>query len=133
MLASLRQSGASIVLTTHHLEEAEQRCDRIVIIDHGKIVAAGTLAELLRSALGDSRTVEVRLRAPWPDHVALPAGWNASDDGRAIKTEVSNLGRDLPGILAAIGSAGAEIGDLTLRGSTLHDAFIALTGRELRE
>jgi ABC-2 type transport system ATP-binding protein len=133
MLESLRQSGVSIVLTTHHLEEAEQRCDRIVIIDHGKIVAAGTLAELLRSSLGDKRAIEVRLQGPWPAQAARPQAWRVSDDGRTIRAEVANIGRDLPEMLAAIGGAGAEVSDLTLRGGTLHDAFIALTGRELRE
>ena len=55
MLAALRSTGVSVVLTTHHLEEAEQRCERIVIIDKGRIVASGTLAELVRSTLGQSR------------------------------------------------------------------------------
>jgi ABC-2 type transport system ATP-binding protein len=133
MLSSLRQSGVSIVLTTHHLEEAEQRCDRIVIIDHGKIVAAGTLSELLQKALGNSRAVDVRLQAPWPASAARPAGWRFGDDGRELTIEVANLGRDLGAVLAAINGAGADVADITLRGSTLHDAFIALTGKELRE
>src|SRR5262249_46561844 len=59
MLASLQQSGVSIVLTTHHLEEAERRCERIVIIDHGKIVRAGTLSDLVAHAGGDSRTIRI--------------------------------------------------------------------------
>jgi ABC-2 type transport system ATP-binding protein len=133
MLAALRQLGVSIVLTTHHLEEAEQRCDRIVIIDHGRIVASGTLAELLHSSLGDSRSVEVRLQSPWPAQAPRPASWRVSDDGRVVNTEVGNLVNELPALMTAISSAGVEVTDLTLRGSTLHDAFIALTGRELRE
>jgi len=133
MLASLRHAGVSIVLTTHHLEEAEQRCDRIVIIDHGTIVAAGTLSELLRSALGDARSVDVRLQSPWPASASRPDAWRVSDDGRVLTVQVTNLGKDLAAVLAGIDSAGAEVGDVTMRGSTLHDAFIALTGRELRE
>jgi ABC-2 type transport system ATP-binding protein len=133
MLAALRQSGVSIVLTTHHLEEAEQRCDRIVIIDHGKIVAAGTLSELLRTALGNLRSVDVRLTAAWPAYASRPDEWRLSDDGRVITVDVANLGRDLGATLAKINDAGAGVADVTLRGSTLHDAFIALTGRELRE
>lgn len=133
MLAVLRQAGVSIVLTTHHLEEAEQRCDRIVIIDHGKIVAAGTLSELLRDALGDARAVDVRLQAPWPQGAARPDGWRISEDGRHVTVDVASLGKDLGGVLAAMNAVGVEVADLTLRGSTLHDAFIALTGRELRE
>ena len=133
MLASLRQAGVSIVLTTHHLEEAEQRCDRIVIIDHGTIVASGTLSELLRSALGDARSVDVRLQSPWPASASRPDGWRVSDDGRVVTVKVSNLGKDLAATLARIDSQGAEVGEVIMRGSTLHDAFIALTGRELRE
>ena len=133
MLAALRQAGVSILLTTHHLEEAEQRCDRIVIIDHGKIVAAGTLSELLRDVLGDARSVDLRLQAPWPSGVARPSGWRMSDDGRLVTVDVPNLGRDLGSVLGAVNAAGVEVADMTLRGSTLHDAFIALTGRELRE
>src|SRR5262245_55284089 len=64
MLADLQTRGVSIVLTTHHLEEAERRCERIVIIDHGRIVASGTLADLMTSAGGGARTVRVSLRDP---------------------------------------------------------------------
>ena len=56
-----RRFGVSIVLTTHHLEEAEQRCERIVIIDHGKTVAAGTLPELMTATVGSARTLAVTL------------------------------------------------------------------------
>ena len=56
-----------------------------------------------------------------------------SEDGRVVKTEVTDLVHELPAMMAAISGAGVEVADLTLRGSTLHDAFIALTGRELRE
>ena len=133
MLAALRQAGVSIVLTTHHLEEAEQRCDRIVIIDHGRIVAAGSLASLLQQASGPSRLVEVRLRGAWPDGRAVPSGLALSDDRRLVRADVRNVAADLPTVLDAIARAGGEIDDLALRGATLHDAFIALTGRELRE
>ena len=62
MLAALRASGISIVLTTHHLEEAEQRCERIVIIDAGRIVASGTLEELLVTTFGATRPANATLR-----------------------------------------------------------------------
>lgn len=60
MLAALQQSGVSVVLTTHHLEEAERRCERIVIIDHGRIVASGTVQELLAQADVPRETVVVQ-------------------------------------------------------------------------
>ena len=62
MLAALRASGISIVLTTHHLEEAEQRCERIVVIDAGRIVASGTLEELFAGTFGTSRPPHATLR-----------------------------------------------------------------------
>ena len=133
MLAALRASGVSIVLTTHHLEEAEQRCDRIVIIDHGKIVAAGTLAEIVGNTLGASRAIEIHLAKTWPPDAAVPAGLLLSADRRHVSGTVEDLGRDLPRVLEDVNTTGAGIADVALTGATLHDAFIALTGRDLRE
>jgi linearmycin/streptolysin S transport system ATP-binding protein len=132
MLGSLRQSGVSIVLTTHHLEEAEQRCERIVIIDHGKIVAAGTLSELLRSTLGVGRTMRVTLGRPWPAERPLPEGIRADATRRVLAADVQDVGREMPHRLEQL-AAGGDIANVELTGATLHDAFIALTGRELRE
>jgi len=133
MLAALQQRGVAVVLTTHHLEEAEQRCERILIIDHGKIVAAGTLDELVRSTLGGTRTAHIRIDAPWPAGVAVPAGARVNDDGRAIHAELPDLGASLARLIDAIGRGGRNVTDVKLTGSTLHEVFIALTGRELRE
>jgi len=133
MLSSLRQDGVSIVLTTHHLEEAEQRCERIVIIDRGRIVAAGTLGELLRSTLGGSRTMKLTLGRPWPAGRALPEGLHADDTRRVFSAEVQDVGREMARRLEQLAAGGAEIAGVELTGATLHDVFIALTGRELRE
>jgi ABC-type multidrug transport system ATPase subunit len=95
MLSALQKSGVSVVLTTHHLEEAEQRCQRILIIDHGKIVASGTLDELVRSTLGNQRSVHIVVDAPWPAGAALPAGARVGDDGRSIQAELPDLGASL--------------------------------------
>jgi ABC-2 type transport system ATP-binding protein len=133
MLAALQQSGVSVVLTTHHLEEAEQRCERILIIDHGKIVASGALDELVRSTLGNRRSVLVRIDRPWPSGAALPAGGAIGDDRRVITAELPDLGASLSGFIDAITHVGCQVSDVRLTGSTLHEVFIALTGRELRE
>jgi ABC-2 type transport system ATP-binding protein len=116
MLADLQKSGVSIVLTTHHLEEAERRCERIVIIDHGKAVATGTVRELLGAHAGAARTASVLF-----------------DDGRSIRVPISNIGPDLAALLAQLSRAGTPIADLQLEGRSLQDVFIALTGRELRD
>jgi ABC-2 type transport system ATP-binding protein len=133
MLASLRESGVSIVLTTHHLEEAEQRCERIVIIDHGRIVASGTLGELLRGTFGATRTLKVFLTTAWAEETPLPAGLRAEEGGRTIVADVRDVGRETARLLDQIAAAGAEVADVSLAGATLRDVFIALTGRELRE
>jgi len=133
MLRALQATGVAVVLTTHHLEEAEQRCQRILIIDHGRIVASGTLDELVRSTLGQLRAVHLALDASWPAAAGVPAGARVGEDGRSIHAELPNLGTSLVSLINAVGQADRRVTDVKLTGSTLHDVFIALTGRELRE
>jgi ABC-2 type transport system ATP-binding protein len=133
MLDALRRAGVSMVLTTHHLEEAERRCERIVIIDHGKIVAAGTLHHLVATTLGAARTLTLSLAQPLPAGAAVPAGAVLDESRRVIRAQVQDVGREASGLIAAATAAGAEVVDVAVAGSTLQDVFIALTGRELRE
>ena len=106
MLASLQKSGVAVVLTTHHLEEAEKRCERIVIIDHGVIVASGTLNELLAASRQDLGAVRLV--------VTTPAG-------------------DVERHLSALASAGVPRESMEIQRGSLQDVFIGLTGRDLRE
>ena len=133
MLAALRARGVSIVLTTHHLEEAEQRCDRIVIIDKGTCVAEGTVPELVRASVVASRRVDVALGTPWPESAALPAGATLADDRLELRATVTDVGVQLPVLLGQLAATGVRLDDVKLTGATLQDVFIALTGRELRE
>lgn len=133
MLSELQTSGVSVVLTTHHLEEAEQRCQRIVIIDKGRIVAAGTLGELVKSTLGAARVANVLLDSPWPADTSAPGGARLSDDRRTLQAEATDLARQLAPLFQDITRAGRGVSDVRLTGATLHEVFIALTGRELRE
>jgi ABC-2 type transport system ATP-binding protein len=133
MLTTLQQSGVSIVLTTHHLEEAERRCQRIVIIDHGRIVAAGTLPELTGQSSGRDRSVRLTLGHPWPEGVAAPNGVTVEDGRVALTAHVTHVGRDLSAVLSAVAGAGGDVTNVALTGESLQDVFIALTGRELRE
>lgn len=129
MLDELRQHGASILLTTHQLDEAEHASDRIVIIDRGRVVAEGRLEELIESTVGVNRHVRFRLAAPVP---AL-AGFETNGDARELVTEVEDVALELPKLLARLGEAGAEIRDVDVRAPSLHSVFIHLTGRGLRE
>jgi ABC-2 type transport system ATP-binding protein len=131
MLTDLTKAGVSLLLTTHHLEEAEARCSRTVIIDHGKVIAAGTMAELVERTVGRHRIVTLRVDAPI---ASVPPGVDvAIDDPRVLRAKVSNVARDLPALLSAVSAQGREVEDVEVRGPSLQSVFIHLTGRELRE
>ena len=131
MLAELTRAGVSLLLTTHHLEEAEARCARTVIIDHGKVIAAGTLSELVDRTVGRHRLVTLRVDGPV---ATVPPGVDVSaEDARVLRAKVSNVARELPALLTAISAQGREVEDVEVRGPSLQSVFIHLTGRELRE
>jgi len=130
MLDRLRAVGTSLLLTTHQLEEAEGRCDRIVIIDHGQIIAAGTLDELVARTVGNHRLVAIRLdRAPEQPI----AGFNGGSEGALLRAQVDNVGAELPALIQRAEAAGFSIEDIEVRSPSLQSVFIHLTGRELRE
>ena len=141
MLSELAQSGVSLLLTTHHLEEAEARCSRTVIIDRGKVIAAGTLPELVDQTVGRYRLVTLRLDAPLsPDSAnrlaaAVPAAEVTADpaDGRVVKARMRDVALELPPLLDRLRQAGGAVDDVEVRGPSLQAVFIHLTGRELRE
>ncbi len=116
MLESLRRDGASILLTTHQLDEAQQICDRIVVIDRGKVIADGTLDELVRKTIGSRRQVAITLST-----------------GETVRSAVSDIGEDLSKMLSEAKSSGHTVTDVHIESPTLQAVFIHLTGRELRE
>ena len=116
MLATLTEKGVSLLLTTHHLEEAEARCSRTVIIDHGKVIASGTLPELVDQTVGKDRLVTLRL-----------------SDGRTESARMRDVAADLPAMLDRVRANGLLVEDVDVRGPSLQSVFIHLTGRELRE
>jgi ABC-2 type transport system ATP-binding protein len=138
MLARLAESGVSLLLTTHHLEEAEARCSRTVIIDHGQVIAGGTLSELVDRTVGRHRLVTLRLDAPLAGDAAADlaaAGDITADatDGRVVKARMRDVALELPPLLDRIHRAGRSVDDVEVRGPSLQAVFIHLTGRELRE
>ena len=130
MLDELRDQGTSILLTTHQLDEAEQRCDRIVIIDHGRVIAEGTLPELIESTVGVNRRVTLRLAEPGPPPDGLPG------DARTPGSWWARSGTwpsSCRGCSPGSATAGGQVSDVEVRAPSLHSVFIHLTGRELRE
>ncbi len=134
-LAGLRATGVSLLLTTHHLEEAEARCSRTIIIDHGKVIAAGTLSELVDLTVGRHRLVTLRLDAPFDAEPLTRDGAIEIDaaDPRVGRARLKDVGLELPPLLERLRRAGRLVEDIDVRGPSLQAVFIHLTGRELRE
>lgn len=125
MLADLKAQGVGILLTTHQLDEAEHRCDRIVIVDQGRTIASGTLGQLIRTMSGAGLKLKAELRRASDDPLTAKS-WN-------ISHEMSDIDRDLPALLAMIKGDGYRVKGLSVSTASLHDVFLQLTGRELRE
>jgi ABC-2 type transport system ATP-binding protein len=130
------RAGTCVLYTTHYMEEAQELCDRLAIIDHGRIVAAGSLEELRR--LMGERDV-LRLSGVFqPD--AARAALSVAGDLEVVQASEDTLilsmkgaSRMLPAVFSAVSQAGAEIHETTLTQPSLHSLFIKLTGRALRE
>jgi ABC-2 type transport system ATP-binding protein len=137
-LASLAASGVSLLLTTHHLEEAEARCARTVIIDHGRVIASGTTPELVDQTVGRFRLVSLRLNMPLDtadsSRLSSDAGVSVdAADGRVVRSRMRDVAVELPPLLETIRLAGRTVEDVEVRGPSLQAVFIHLTGKELRE
>jgi ABC-2 type transport system ATP-binding protein len=129
MLDNLRKHGASIVLATHHLDEAEVRCDRIVVVDHGKVVDSGTLGELVGRTVGHARRVSIT-------PAELPESFDGLtiDRARGVMTaQLTNLSADLPALLTRLEASSVVVHDVEVRHPSLQAVFLHLTGRDLRE
>ena len=135
VLAELAASGVSLLVTTHHLEEAEARCERTVIIDHGRVIASGTLTQLVDQTVGRHRLVTLRVNDPLPDTAIAASRQIEVDpaDPRLIRTRMNDVAAELPPLLESVRQAGRSVDDVDVRGPSLQAVFIHLTGRELRE
>jgi len=134
VIQRLRAEGRSILLTTHYLEEAEILCDRIAIIDHGKILELGTVTELV-----DRRFHERAVRFDAIEGLddgrlaALPGVASFAREDGEIVLYTSDVPATIGAVLAASEELNAEPGNLAVRRATLEDVFLALTGRTLRD
>ena len=130
MLAALQRKGTTFLLTTHHIEEAEARCDRIVIVDHGRTIASGRVPDLIRTTVGTGSQVTLRLDRPAAGPVpSVPL----LADNQTVSARLQEVARDLPRLLHHLQTHGYDVTDLHVRPPTLQSVFLHLTGRELRE
>jgi ABC-2 type transport system ATP-binding protein len=131
-----RNSGRSVVLTTHYMDEAERLCDRIAIIDHGKVIARGTPKELIAS-LGVEHVVEFSANGDasfsLAELKALDGVRDARLDAGTYSLQASELHRAVPALLAYLTARGAPLTELRTHSATLEDVFVSLTGRKLRD
>ncbi len=139
ILGELNGAGQTILLTTHYMEEADELCDRLAIMDHGKILALDTPADLKRSVGADTiatikatgggelQTLAERLSS------AIPEVSNTRVIDGGVELHVKEAERLVPRLVGATEEAGFELADLSIAEPSLETVFISLTGKELRD
>ncbi|MEM9589497.1 MAG: ABC transporter ATP-binding protein [Planctomycetota bacterium] len=156
MLEALSQHGTAILLTTHHLDEAQQQSDRIVIVDSGQIVAAGTFDELVRQTVGRDRVVRLRVDRPIdqvpmihhlsdrrsPRRVGDQPDAETSfakvptfqkEEEQVLTSRIADVASELPLLMQSVRGAGYQIDDVDVQSPSLHHVFLHLTGNALRD
>jgi ABC-2 type transport system ATP-binding protein len=136
LVSEQARSGVCVLYTTHYMEEAETLCDRLAIIDHGRIIAQGTLDELramlaerdLLRLEGVFRPDEVRSALERLDGIEI-----LQADENLLLLSLAEASRRLPAVFSALAAAGADVRETTLTQPSLQSLFIKLTGKELRE
>jgi ABC-2 type transport system ATP-binding protein len=137
LLASFRRDGGTILLTTHYMDEAEALCDRVAIVDRGKVIALDSPRALI-ARLGAEHVIECTIadgdRPPSSDRLSqLPGVWEARVENRGIVVIAEHVHLALPALLTTLDEQGATLSMLTTHHATLEDVFVSLTGRHLRE
>ncbi len=133
-LEELRRRGKALLYTTHYMEEAERLCDRVVIMDHGQVVASDTLAGLYRR-LPAVETLELEVDGP-VDLAALarePGIERPTQDGTRLVVHVADLGAAAPTLLLWLAARGTKVQRIASGRADLEDVFLSLTGRQLRD
>lgn len=145
IIRELRRRGRTILLTTHYMDEAERLCDRVAIMDHGRVIALGSPAELIQS-LGGDHVVEFALEQNGSDAAqslgaafdltalaALPSVTAARAEGDGVQLTVAEPHVAIPALLAQLAREQKALSRLTTRHASLEDVFVSLTGRHLRD
>jgi ABC-2 type transport system ATP-binding protein len=132
----LRMAGRTIVLTTHYMDEAERLCDRVAVMDQGRVIALGTPGELIAS-VGGEQIVEFAIAASAPFKPStlteIPGVKSHRLDGGLHQLSVSKLHTAVPRIFESLAAEGLELSEFRTHSATLEDVFVALTGRNLRD
>jgi len=146
LVEGLKQAGRTIILTTHYMEEAERLCDRVAIMDHGKVIALGAPKELI-ATVGGEDIVEFAVGCPAtrsegpgaPTAIssealkAVPGVQSHREDNGLHQLSVSELHTAVPRIFAALEEQGLHLSEFRTHSASLEDVFVRLTGRNLRD
>ena len=138
VVTQLKQRGRSILLTTHYMDEAENLCDEVAVIDHGRVIAQGSPQELI-ARLGGEHVIYFNLQdgtdggPEAADLVAIESVSHASREGRGYSLNVAQPHRAIPSLLSWLSQRNLELERLTTRHANLEDVFVSLTGRHLRD
>ena len=137
LIDQFKLAGRTIVLTTHYMDEAERLCDRVAIMDHGRVIALGTPRELVAS-IGVEHMVEFSAgNAARPLEMSPLCGIEGVHDVRTengnVLMQVTELHRAVPALLSELTRQGVPLTELRTHSATLEDVFVALTGRHLRD
>ncbi len=139
LIVAFRGEGRTVLLTTHYMDEAERLCDRVAIVDHGKVIALGSPRELI-ARLGGQEVVEFALdpsdgsEAPEAESFqALPGVHGARKIAGGFALTVGEVHVSLPALLAHLAAKQLRPTRLSTHHATLEDVFVTLTGRQLRE
>ncbi len=136
---TLRERGATVIYTSHYMNEVEEICDRIAIIDHGQLIACGTEAELI-ALVSESKSLKIQTQLPADFDSAgfiaeltkLPDVKSGRINENEITLEMGSICRDYTFIFERLQRHGLPVAEISSRSMNLEDVFIAMTGRELR-
>ena len=128
----LKARGRTVLLTTHYMEEAARLCDRVAIIDRGRILALGAPSELV-SSLGAEHVIEIEAEGELPEELlsGLPGVERVHRNGATARLTVREVHRVVPALLARLAENQLEARRFATHHATLEDVFLALTGRSL--
>jgi ABC-2 type transport system ATP-binding protein len=138
IVEGLKERGRTVLLTTHYMEEAARLCDRVAVVDYGKVIALGTPRELIAS-LGAEHVIEFAVgeqtSAALPDSVlaSLPSVEGVAHEDGHWRLTVREVHRAVPALLAALAERGLAPMHLATHSATLEDVFMSMTGRRLRD
>jgi ABC-2 type transport system ATP-binding protein len=136
LIEEFKRAGRTIVLTTHYMDEAERLCERVAIMDHGKIIALGSPRELVAS-IGVEHVVEFSVddavRLDVAELRAIDGVRDARIESGTVRMQVTALHRAVPALLAELVRRNVKLAELRTHSATLEDVFVTLTGRHLRD